>query len=101
MEHRIVFPGYMERCCGFTIPEQGVFFAFYFEFNLARFDIRQNMATEVEDEWSFDEEQQMISFAGRTRPFIGLWGGRPLVSREGLGQLTVADSRVQLATPAG
>jgi hypothetical protein len=59
------------------------------------------LAAEVEDEWSFDEERQTITFAGNTRPFIGLWGGRPLLSRSGLGQLSVTGSCIQLATPSG
>lgn len=100
MEYRINFPGYMERCCGFTIPDGGVFFAFYFEV-LARFDARSGVADEVDDEWSFDEDQQTVTVAGRTRPFVGVWGGRPLLVRENLGQLSLGDGHVQLTTPVG
>jgi hypothetical protein len=100
MEHRIAFPGFMERCCGFTIPEGGVFFAFFVDY-LARFEIHRKLATEVEEEWSFDEERQTITFAGKTRPFLGVWGGRPVVSRPELGRLSVTGSRVQLTTPTG
>lgn len=100
MEYRITFPGYMERCCGFTIPEGGEFFAFYFEV-LARFDVRRGLGVEIDGEWSFNEEQQTVDIAGQVRPFVGVWGGRPLLIRENLGQLSSEDGRVQLVTPAG
>lgn len=101
MEHRIVFPGWMERCCGFTIPEHGVFYAFYFEYNLARFDIQQNLAVEIEGEWTFSENDQIITVKNRAMPFLGVWGGRPLLTSEKHGQLTLSAGKVQLSPPSG
>jgi hypothetical protein len=89
----------MERCCGFTIPECGVFYAFYFEFNLARFDIFHGDSIELDEVWSFDTEKSTLLIDGRTVPFVGLWGGRPLLNHENLGHLSLEGSVVQLQTP--
>lgn len=101
MQHKIAFPGYMERCCGFTIPDCGVFYAFYFEYNLARFDVLRNEAIELDEEWQFDEQQSILTVVGRNLPFIGLWGGEPLLSRSDLGSLSLHGSEVKLTTPDG
>lgn len=100
-EHRIAFPGWMERCIGFTIPEDGKFFAFYFDEWLAHFDIRRGQAIEIDDEWSFCNHDKTLTVDGQTQAYIGLNGGTPLLTRETLGKLSLTNSCVQLAAPNG
>jgi hypothetical protein len=89
----------MERCCGFTVPEAGSFYAFYFDNALARFDIHQGTAAEVDEDWNFDESARMITIGQQTMPFLGLWGGKPLLVRDDLGTLALSNSQVQLTFP--
>jgi hypothetical protein len=100
-EHRVAFPGYMERCCGFTIPEGGVFYAFYFDEDLTKFDMLNRQALKIDEDWEFDEQSSTISIGNAALPFLGLWGGSPLLIRNGLGTLNIANSLVQLTTPTG
>jgi hypothetical protein len=100
-EHRVAVPGYLEQCCGFTIPEGGVFYAFYFDEDLIQIDMLNRRALNVDEEWEIDEQNSTISIGNTALPFLGLWGGSPLLIRDGLGALRLANSLVQLTTPAG
>jgi len=101
MQHRITFPGYMERCCGFTIPTEGVFFAFELDEDLIQFDIHHGTVLEVMTKWYCDPQLRTLTVDNRTIPFLGVWGGEPLLFRPALGTLCLADSCVQLTTPSG
>jgi hypothetical protein len=100
-EHRVAVPGFLERCCGFTIPESGVFYAFYFDEDLAQYDIFNRRAVRIDEGWEIDEQSSTISIGNAAHPFLGLWGGSPLSFRDGLGTLSLANSLVQLTTPTG
>jgi predicted AlkP superfamily pyrophosphatase or phosphodiesterase len=100
-EYRIKFPGYMERCEGFTIPEGGVFYAFYVDEDLVRFDIHTDTAVLIDEEWHVDEKQSTITIGTRQLPFLGVWGGNPLLKRNEIGKLSLANSQVELSMPGG
>ena len=94
-EMKITFPGYMERCCGFSIPKNGKFYIVSFD-DLLIYDVDSNAPEEVETDWQIDEEQMLIITENQKIPFIGLWGGKPILIKPGVGELSLKDSKVCL-----
>jgi len=98
-EYKIQYPGYMERCQGFTIPENKKFYIVSFE-DLVYFDLNTGEVTEL-DNWDFDEEKNLIFVNDQEIPFIGLWGGSPLHKRKDIGELKLKNSCVTLKRENG
>ena len=99
--HTIRFPGYMERCSGFTIPNNGVFYALYFDDFLARFDVFGGTAEEIDgNEWIVRDESSVFEMDGREYPFVGYAGIHAIHRRDGLGYLSV-DPEITFIRPDG
>ncbi|MCW8929465.1 MAG: hypothetical protein OQL19_04410 [Gammaproteobacteria bacterium] len=93
-EEKIQYPGYMERSQGFSIPENKCFYIVSFE-DLVYYNLNSGEVTEIDD-WDFDETRNVILLQGKEIPFIGLWGGNPILKKSGLGELTLNESVVTL-----
>ncbi len=99
-EKKIRLPAYMERTLGFTIPQNGRFYVFYFD-DLVYYDISKGVVEERDSNWDFDDETNLVFLDGQEIPFVGLWGGDPILKREDLGILSLQDSKVTLERPDG
>ncbi len=99
-EITIQFPGFMERSVGFTVPDNGRFYVVSFD-DLIYYQLDNDDATSVEQDWELNEKEQVIVLKGDKIPFIGLWGGSPLHKLEGIGELQLKDSVVSLAGTGG
>jgi hypothetical protein len=99
-EITIQFPAFMERCVGFTVPNNGQFYVVSFE-DLVYYQLDSGNVTEIEQEWELKEEERVILVEGDRVPFIGLWGGSPIHKREGIGELQLMNSIVSLVKMDG
>lgn len=92
----------MERCSGFTIPQNGVFYALHFEESLARFDILSGKAEVIEDgELEVDDHLSVFKLDDIKYPFVGYSGTHSLHRSEGFGYLSLLDSNVVLTNIDG
>ena len=99
----ISFPGYMERCVGFSIPQNGRFYVVSFD-DLILFDIDNDTAEELECIYDIDMKHCLIRLEESNKttiPFIGLWGGTPLLHKKGIGDLSLKESKVTLRYERG
>ncbi|MEM8673922.1 MAG: hypothetical protein AAGF83_08630 [Cyanobacteria bacterium P01_G01_bin.67] len=94
-ELTIQFPGYMERCIGFTVPENGQFYVVSFN-TLVYYQLDNGIVTEIEQTWDLRGKECIILLEEKEIPFIGLWGGSSIHKREGLGKLQLENSVVSL-----
>jgi hypothetical protein len=99
-EYKIEYPGYMERCIGFSIPENGNFYVVSWD-DLAYYELGTGKVIEVEDEWELDTDNPIILLKGKRIPFIGLFGGNPILDRQGVGRLELKNSTVKLLKDNG
>ena len=99
IEEKISFPGYMERCHGFSIPDNKRFLVVSFD-DLVQFDLNSGEVTELDD-WDFDAKRNVILLDGEEVPFIGLWGGNPVLKKDGVGELTLKESELTLKRENG
>lgn len=96
--YNIQFPGFMERCSGFTIPKNGIFYALYFEESLARFDIDAGAAEHILDgDMELLADFSEFKLDGIRHPFVGYNGIHSVLSRNDIGELSLANSSVTLA----
>ena len=93
-EEKLKYPGYMERSQGFSIPENRCFYVVSFE-DLVYYDLNSGEITELDD-WDIDESRNVILLNDKEVPFIGLWGGSPLLEKSGIGELSLSGSVVTL-----
>jgi hypothetical protein len=98
-EEKIQYPRYMERSQGFSIPENKCFYVVSFE-ALVYYDLKSGEVTEIDD-WDFDETRNVILLDGKEIPFIGLWGGSPILNKSGIGRLSLNASTVTLKREDG
>lgn len=96
---RIDFPGYMERCQGFTIPVNKCFYVVSFD-DLVYYDLNTGEVTELDD-WEIDDKKSVVLINNQEIPFIGLWGGNPILFRDGVGSLSLNNSEVTLINEDG
>ena len=89
----------MERSQGFTIPENKCFYVVSFE-DLAYYNLNTDEVIEIEN-WELDENRRVIILKDIEIPFIGLWGGNPVLQKDGVGNLLLSDSEVTLLKEDG
>ena len=78
--HTVQFPGHMERCSGFTIPDNGQFYAVYFDESLARFDISSGTSEDIENgDLVLFGELSVFELDGVRHPFVGYDGARAFI----------------------
>lgn len=100
-EYKINFAGYTERCQGFTIPNNMTFYIVSFE-DLVYYDLKTGkVEVQDEDDWDFEGHKNLIYLKDKEIPFIGLWGGKPLLLKEGIGRLSVENSLITLRRENG
>ncbi len=98
-EERIEYPGYMERSQGFTIPENKCFYVVSFD-DLVYYDLNSGEILEL-DNWDIDENKSVVLLDGKEIPFIGLWGGNPILNKRGIGVLSLNNSEIILKRENG
>lgn len=98
-EENIKYPGHLERCQGFSIPENKSFYVVSFE-NLVYYDLNTGEVSEL-DNWDIDEIKNVILLKGKEIPFIGLWGGNPILWKSGIGELSLNNSKITLKREDG
>ncbi len=86
-EIKLQYPGYMERSQGFSIPDNKCFYILSFV-DLVYYDLNSGEVTELED-WAFDETRNLILLNDMEIPFMGSWGGTPILERNGIGELSL------------
>jgi len=96
----IDFPPYMERCCGFTVPEDGRFYIISFD-DLALIDVKSGKIEVVSSGWVIRESECEIVLGEKRIPFLGLWGGDALLERNGIGKVQLDSSTVKLVEDSG
>lgn len=98
-EEKLQYPAYMERSQGFSIPENKCFYIVSFE-DLVYYDLNTGEVTELAD-WDFDENRNVILLDGNEIPFVGLWGGNPILQKDGVGELSLNETVVTLKRDDG
>ncbi|WP_106795219.1 hypothetical protein [Aquimarina sp. Aq78] len=99
-EYKIEYPGYMERSVGFSIPENGIFYMVSRE-DLVYYELETDKVVEIEDEWEIDTDNCIIHLNGEKIPFIGLFGGTPILEKQGIGKLELKNSTIKLIKEEG
>lgn len=94
-EVTLQFSSYMERCVGFTVPENGQFYVVSFDV-LIYYQLDNEVAREIDQPWDLQEKESLILLEGNKIPFIGLWGGSPIHKRDGIGELRLTNSVASL-----
>ncbi len=94
----------MERCSGFTVPENGQFYVVSFDC-LVYYQLNNEIikGKEIEQSWDIDlkGKDSSILLEEKKIPFIGVWGGSPIHKREGIGELHLKNSAVSLTNESG
>ena len=91
----IQFPSYIDRCVGFTVPENGQFYVVSFN-ALVYYQLDNGVTREIDQPWDLQEKESLILLEGNKIPFIGLWGGSPIHKRDGIGELRLTNSVASL-----
>ena len=99
-EKKIQYPDYMERSLGFSIPDGGKFYVFYFE-ELVHYDLDTGRVQKLDVDWEYDSDRNLLTIQGESVPFIGIFGGAPILEKDDVGVLSLEDSKVTLKTPKG